>query len=274
LCVHELRTEHPVLNLRVLGNPTFALGTGLITFLIFAHSGALVLMPLFTQQLMGYTPYLAGLALAPGSIASIAAMPLVGKLTNRIDSRFIIGAGCALLALSMHELGGMTLDASFAQVVWPRLVQGVGYSFVFISLSYVALSAVPKEQTSDAAALYNFARHVGSGCGVATLATFLERAAQRAQVTLTSHVTPFDPRAAELKRALTGLFLRHGADRVTADQRAWAALYGVAKREALLQAFLDSFVRLSLLFLLVIPMLMFLRAPRPAGEPPEPEKAK
>src|SRR6185503_20443709 len=91
--VRELRTEHPVVDLRVLKVPTYAVGVFLMTVLGFVLYGSLVLLPLMLQTLLGYSSLEAGKAMAPRGIGSLIMMPVVGLLTSKIDPRKLLGAG-------------------------------------------------------------------------------------------------------------------------------------------------------------------------------------
>src|SRR6266404_2399300 len=98
LVVRELRAEEPVVDLRVLRHPTFAVATAAMFVISIAFYGIMVLSPLFTQILMGYTAMLAGLVLAPGGASTLLTMPIAGALMNRLDPRWMIVTGCALNA--------------------------------------------------------------------------------------------------------------------------------------------------------------------------------
>src|SRR6185436_9530828 len=139
LVVRELRADEPVVDLRVLRHPTFAVATAAMFVISIAFYGIMVLSPLFTQILMGYTAMLAGLVLAPGGLSTLLTMPIAGVLMNRIDPRWIIATGCALNAYAMYLMATLTLEASYWHIMWPRFVQGLGIGFTFVPLSTLAL---------------------------------------------------------------------------------------------------------------------------------------
>jgi DHA2 family multidrug resistance protein len=267
LVVHELRTREPVVDLRVLRHGTFAVATVAMLVMSVAFYGVIVLSPLFTQILMGYTAFLAGLVLAPGGVATLLTMPVAGALTNRVDARWLIGAGCALCAYAMHLMATLTLEASFWQIMWPRFVQGLGIGLTFVPLSTVALGAVPLTDLGHASGLFNFIRTLGGGVGIAAMATFLERGAQAHQARLVGHVSLYVPEVWHRHQTLVSTFAARGADPATAEQQAWGFLYDEVRRQALFLSFLDDFWRLAVIFAAVIPLLVFLgRQPGvPAG---------
>jgi DHA2 family multidrug resistance protein len=267
LVVRELHAEEPVVDLRVLRHPTFAVATAAMFVISIAFYGIMVLSPLYTQIMMGYTAMLAGLVLAPGGLSTLVTMPIAGALLNRVDPRWIIVAGCALNAYAMYLMATLTLEASYWHVMLPRLVQGLGIGLTFVPLSTVALAAIPMREMGHASGLFNFIRTVAGSIGIAAMATMLERGAQVHQARLAPHVSLYDPGVWDRVHALAALFASRGADAATAERQAWAHLYGVVQREALSLSFIDNFWRLAWIFAAVIPFVLLLgRRPR-LGEP-------
>jgi DHA2 family multidrug resistance protein len=263
LVLRELRAAEPVVDLRVLRHPTFAMATVAMFVISIAFYGIMVLSPLFTQILMGYTAMLAGLVLAPGGVATLVTMPIAGALMNRLDPRWIIVTGCVLNAYAMYLMATLTLEASYWQVMLPRFIQGLGIGFTFVPLSTVALSAVPMRELGHASGLFNFIRTAGGSIGIAAVATLLERGAQAHQARLASHVSLYDPDVWDRFHTLAATFAGRGADEATAERQAWAHLYEVVQREALAVSFLDNFWRLVWVFAAVIPFVLLLgRRPR------------
>ena len=268
LVVRELRADEPVIDLRVLRHPTFAVATAGMFVISIAFYGIMVLSPLFTQILMGYTAMLAGLVLAPGGLSTLVTMPIAGLLLNRIDPRWIIVTGCALNAYAMYLMATLTLGASYWDIMLPRVIQGLGIGLTFVPLSTVALGAVPMREMGHASGLFNFTRTIAGSIGIAAMATLLERGTQAHQVRLAAHVSLYDPDVWDRVQTLTATFAARGADAVTAEQQAWAHLYGMVHREALSLSFIDNFWRLAWIFAAVIPFVLLLgRRPGKAETP-------
>jgi DHA2 family multidrug resistance protein len=238
-----------------------------------AFYGIMVLSPLFTQILMGYTAMLAGLVLAPGGVSTLVTMPIAGALMNRLDPRWMIVTGCALNAYAMYLMATLSLEASYWHIMLPRLIQGLGIGFTFVPLSTVALSAVPMRELGHASGLFNFMRTIGGSIGIAAVVTFLQRGAQTHQARLASHVSLYDPGVWDRYQMLVATFTARGADLATAEQQAWAHLYGMVQRQALLLSFIDNFWWLVWIFAAVIPFVLFLgRWPRLAEPPADVER--
>jgi DHA2 family multidrug resistance protein len=273
LVVHELRTDEPVVDLRVLRHPTFAVATAAMFVISIAFYGIMVLSPLFTQILMGYTAMLAGLVLAPGGAATLVTMPIAGALMNRTDPRWMIATGCALNAYAMYLMATLTLEASYWNIMLPRFIQGLGIGLTFVPLSTVALIAVPMRELGHASGLFNFIRTIGGSIGIAAVATMLQRGSQTHQARLAAHMSPYDPDVWDRYQMLTATFAARGADPATAEQQAWAYLYAIVQRQALALSFIDNFWRLVWIFAAVIPFVLFLgRRPRLGDTPGDIER--
>jgi DHA2 family multidrug resistance protein len=265
--IHELRQPQPIVRLGVFANPVFTAGCVLMFWMAFGQHGSLLLSPLFTKHVMDYTAFLAGLALAPGGLAHLLTMPVTGVFLNRIEPRWFMATGCMLAAASMYQMAGLTTEASFAQVTWPRFIQGIGFGLIFVSLTTVTLSSVPQQETASAAGLFNLLRNLGGSIGIALVRTSLERDSQTFQSQLVTHINPYEPSVQERLQQLAARFIAQGADAFTAHQQALTALYKTVQRQASLQAFLNNYYLLTLLFLVLIPFFFLLRRGRlPAGE--------
>src|SRR5438445_6063583 len=273
LVVRELRAEEPVVDLRVLRHPTFAVATAAMFVISIAFYGIMVLSPLFTQILMGYTAMLAGLVLAPGGASTLLTMPIAGVLMNRIDPRWIIVTGCALNAYAMYLMATLSLEASYWHILLPRFIRGPGIGLASVPMSTVALSAVPMREMGHASGLFNFIRTAGGSIGIATMATLLQRGAQVHQAQLVTHVSLYDPDVWNHYQTLADTFAARGADTVSAEAQAWSSLYEMVQREALSLSFIDNFWRLAWIFAAVIPFVLLLgRRPRMAEAPADVER--
>jgi DHA2 family multidrug resistance protein len=273
LIVRELRVAEPVVDLRVLRHPTFAVATAAMFVISIAFYGIMVLSPLFTQILMGYTAMLAGLVLAPGGLSTLITMPIAAALLNRVDPRWIIVTGCGVNAYAMYLMATLTLEATYWDVMLPRFIQGLGIGLTFVPLSTVALSAVPMREMGHASGLFNFIRTAGGSIGIATMATLLERGAQVHQAQLVPHVSLYDPDVWNHHQALAATFAERGADAVSAEAQALETLYEMVQREALSLSFIDNFWRLAFIFGAVVPFVLFLRRrPRVAEAPADVER--
>jgi DHA2 family multidrug resistance protein len=265
LIIHELMTDHPVIDLRVFKARSYAVGVFLMTVLGFVLYGSMVLLPIMLQTLLGYSPLAAGIAMAPRGLGAFFMMPLTGLMTGRFDARKLLAAGLAIGGGTLLWLAGLNLQAGYWDVFWPQLIQGVGMSLLFVPLTTVSMDPIPRERMGNATSLFNLMRNIGGSVGIAVTGTMLARHSQATTSTLGSHVTMYDTASQTMFVQLRGGFMAAGADAVTATERAYGALFGMVQRQAAMVSFVGLFQLLGIMFLALLPLVLIMRKPKGGG---------
>jgi MFS transporter, DHA2 family, multidrug resistance protein len=265
LIIHELMTDHPVIDLRVFKARSYAVGVFLMTVLGFVLYGSMVLLPIMLQTLLGYSPLAAGIAMAPRGVGAFFMMPLTGLMTGRFDARKLLAAGLAIGGGTLLWLAGLNLQAGYWDVFWPQLIQGVGMSLLFVPLTTVSMDPIPRERMGNATSLFNLMRNIGGSVGIAVTGTMLARHSQATTSTLGSHVTMYDTASQTMFVQLRGGFMAAGADAVTATERAYGALFGMVQRQAAMVSFVGLFQLLGIMFLALLPLVLIMRRPKGGG---------
>ncbi len=253
--------EHPVVDLRAFRNISFTTGNVVMFVAFFNLLGSIVLLPLYAQLLLGYTATLAGLVLSPGGVATLVAMPLVGRFIGRHDPKYPLFLGVAVCALSTWTMSNFSLTADFNALLWPRIYLGIGMGLLFIPLTTLTLSSIPKPQMGNATSIYNLLRNLGGSIGVAFSATMFARRAQVHQSRMVEHLTTLDEglRAAVAKGQ--ALLPSRGVPEAMAGNTALGRIYGELVRQATMMGFNDAFYILSVMMACVLPLLFLLRRP-------------
>ncbi|HVZ24276.1 MAG TPA: DHA2 family efflux MFS transporter permease subunit [Vicinamibacterales bacterium] len=262
---HELTTEHPVVDLYVFKERSYAVGVFLMTVVGFVLYGSLVLLPIMLQTLLGYPALEAGIAMAPRGIGSFFMMPLTGIMTGRFDSRKLLTWGLIVGGVTLIWLSWLNLQAGYWDIFWPQLIQGVGMSLLFVPLTTVTMDPIPRERMGNATSLFNLMRNIGGSIGIATTGTMLARSQQRVTATLGTNVTVYDPQTRSMFEQMRAAFMAAGADITTATERTYAALFGMVSRQSAMVAFVNLFQLLGIIFLLMIPLIFLMRRPGHGG---------
>jgi DHA2 family multidrug resistance protein len=184
-----LRERHPLVQLRVFRNPSFAIGNVIGVISGFGLFGTALILPLFFQTILGFTAFDTGMALLPGAAATAVSMFVIGRFLNLIDPRFSIAAGLLVFGISCWQLGTLNTHAGYWDVYWPRLIQGFGLGMLFVPLSTVTLSEVPVAELAGATGVYTLVRQIGGSFGIAILTTLLTHQSAVAWSVLASGVT-------------------------------------------------------------------------------------
>jgi MFS transporter, DHA2 family, multidrug resistance protein len=264
--IWELRAKEPIVNLRVLANRNFAVGTALIAAMGIVLYGTTALLPLFLQTLLGYPALQSGMAVSPRGIGAVVSMFIVSRLIGKFDGRYLIVFGFGLVGFSTYLLSDINLQISVGSIAWPQIMSGFAMGFVFVPLTVLATGTLRNEQIGNATGIFNLMRNVGGSFGIAAVTTMLARGAQIHQATMVSHLTPFDPTFQERLSDMTARIAAQG-DLVTASQQAYGAIYQVLVRQATLLAYIDNFRFLAFLCVICMPAALLFKKVR-AGKAP------
>ncbi len=275
--VQELRAPAPAVNLRLFRDPTFTSAT-VIGGIMFANLMAnMFLLPVFMQEMLGFTALKSGLALMPRALVMMVATPIVGRIYNHVSPRLLVALGLICVALGSLDMGRFTLQTSDTGIITTLLLQGVGFSLLFVPLTTVALSRVARTQITDASGLNSLVRQFGGSAGLAIYGTLLEQYTTRARAALAVHVDPYRPEVAQRLELMTRGMIASGMDAATAHTAALKALAGTVARQGAMIAFEKTFMLTGFMMLTLLALVFFLRskdheapAPPGAGPPPRP----
>jgi DHA2 family multidrug resistance protein len=256
--IHELRAEHPLVDLRVLRNRNLAVGTFLIGLIGIVIYGTVALLPLFLQDLLGYTAYESGLAVSPRGIGALVSLLIAGQLIGKIDSRVLIASGLAIRALSLFMLGNLNMQIGMWNIVIPNVINGFANGFLFVPLTTLTMSTLSNQEMGRGTGLYNLTRNMGASFGVSMVTTMLVRGAQRHQDLLATHLTSYDPSFRDFLAQLSQYLTLH-TGLATPLERAHALLYRMLGQQAMLLSYVDDFRLLAIVTLCCLPFLLLFR---------------
>ena len=256
--IWELRSREPIVDLRVLANRNFAVGTSLMIVMGIVLYGTIAMLPLFLQTLMGYPAVASGMAVSPRGFGAITSMLIVGRLINRIRGRYLVMFGFSVLAYSIYLFSTINLEISISSIIWPNIISGFAMGFIFVPLTTMALGTLSNEQMGNASGVFNLMRNTGGSVGIAIVTTMLARGAQAHQAMMVAHLTPYDPAFQQR----VGEMAARGAT----TQQAYAGIYGTLVRQATVLSYIDIFRVLAFLCLLCVPAtILFERVKKKAG---------
>jgi DHA2 family multidrug resistance protein len=258
----ELRDRRPAVNLRLLKDPSLASATALGGVLGMGLYGSLFLLPVFLQRVLGYPAMTSGETMIPRSLAMAVVMPIGGRLYNRLGPKIFVFTGLLVSAFSFWQLSHLTLEVGFWDIFWPQLWQGVGFGLIFVALTTAALASVPRHEMTAATGIYNVIRQVFGSVGIAVSATLLESSTNRYRAMLSEHVTGSSIPAQRFLRGAAGAFTARGADDAGAQQRALKLLDLSVLRQAAVLAYNHVFALTAVLFIIGIPLVLFLKSPK------------
>jgi DHA2 family multidrug resistance protein len=256
----SLTARNPLVDIRIFKLPEFAGGMLLIFMGGLGMYGTFVCLPLFVQNLLGFTPTWAGVILAPSGMASMVAMALAGWLVGRVHVRILVGAGFACLSLGTFLLTRLDLGSDVASMAWAMCVFGFGMGLVIVPIASESIRRVPPALLGTASGLFNLMRNEGGSVGIALCTTILAQRSQFHYQRLGESLTPFSAVLQHRAAALSaGLSHWAGLDPASLTGLTAGLLGAELVRQSYLLSFIDIFAFLALAMALSLPFVMLMR---------------
>jgi MFS transporter, DHA2 family, multidrug resistance protein len=262
----ELTVKKPLVNLRLLLNRNFAVGTATNVLLGVALFGTIYVLPQYLGQVQGYNAEQIGLVLAWTGLPQLILIPLVPGLMKRIDIRYLGSLGILIFAASCFMNVTMSIDYSGDQFWLPNIVRAIGQALVITPLTAVAMLSITPKDAGDASGLLNMLRNLGGAVGTAALATIITKREQFHSNIIGQSVTVYRDEVRQRIESMTAYFMAHGApDTATAHHQAIVALGKLVKRESLVMAFSDTFAVLGVVLVIAAVLVLFARRGQPGA---------
>jgi DHA2 family multidrug resistance protein len=261
----ELTIDEPIIDFRVLKSRQLTAGVAFATLLGFALYGSVFILPVFLQQLHGFTAWQTGKVILPGALASAFTMAVVGRNARRLDARYTVVAGALLFFLSMYKLSLMTYDSGTDELWWPLVFRGVGLGLIFVPLTNAAMADLDVSQLHQGTGLFNLTRQLGGSLGIALMATMLARFIKTNKAVLTEHVVSTDPMVLARMDAMTRNLAARGADLATAKMQAMKVIDMQISGQASVLAFSRIYILSGLALVGALPLLLLFKTGRARG---------
>jgi DHA2 family multidrug resistance protein len=238
----ELTIEKPLIRLRLLTRRNFGFGTIAMTMLGFALFGSVYILPAYLGQAQGYNAEQIGAVLAWTGLPQLILIPLVPKLMQRIDTRYIAFTGLMIFAYSCFMNTAMSPDYAGDQLWIPNIVRAIGQAMVLTPLTSVMTGGIAPQDAAAASGISNMFRNLGGAIGTAVLATIITKREQFHSNIIGQSVTLGREEVRNRIAQMTDYFMGHGVpDPAAAHQQAIIALGKAVKHQALVMGFSDTF---------------------------------
>jgi DHA2 family multidrug resistance protein len=261
---------HPkgLVDLHVLRDRNFRTGCFMIAMLGMAIYITIAILPLYYQEVLGYTAFAAGLVVGPRGIGSFLGSPVVGFLGSRIDQRILLSGGFLVFGICALVFGTVNLEIGPITLLIPIMLTGFALSFVFVPLATMATSTIPREEMGNATGLFNMLRNIGGSIGISMATTALIRRAALHQNEIGARLSPTNP-VLQQKSAALGRYLAHQIGAAQARPGSFGMLYGLMEQQSALMAYVDVFRWTALLaFFCAAATWLFQKPARHAAPPP------
>jgi DHA2 family multidrug resistance protein len=265
-CYQSWTAKHPLVELKVFKDRNFLVGSILIFMFGVGIYSTVTVLPLFYQELLGYTAFTAGLVVAPRGVGAICGMPIIGYLSNKVDPRWLLTFGFFTFGLTTLYFGNVTLGISPTTLLLPILITGFGLSFVFVPISTAAYGTLRNEQIGNASGVFNLMRNVGGSIGISVAQTLLTRRTSVHQNEILNSVPQtgqqFQNAIGQAQHALSNT-----VGPANTLHPAQAVLYQQLSRQAAVWSFVDVFRWLSLLCFVCVCIVWTFKKVKPGKAP-------
>jgi EmrB/QacA subfamily drug resistance transporter len=176
--VIERRSKAPMLDLTLFRKPTFA-GASIVAFVLSASMFAMFLyIVLYIQNILGYTPFEAGLRFLPLSVVSFFVAPVAGKLSARLPARVLLGGGLFVVGIGLLLMNGISDNSGWTTLLPGFIVAGAGIGIVNPNLAQAAIAVVEPRKSGMASGINSTFRQVGIATGIAALGAVFQSRVQ------------------------------------------------------------------------------------------------
>ena len=256
--VWELEYKYPVIDIRVFKDRNFLFGTIISSFINVMLYSTLLLVPMFVQSLLGYSPSKSGLAMFPRAVISLIGLLVVGELSKHIKPKILAVTGLLIMGGSILMLTQLNTTASIESVILPNILLCIGVPTAFVPITAMSFQTLHPTKNADAAALHALFKNIITAIATSMSATFIARVSQVHQTYLVGNLAHHNPMFMVKLTALQHKFLIHYSE-FTAARKASGTLYRELLQQARLASFYDAFALLALMCVIIIPVLFLLK---------------
>jgi DHA2 family multidrug resistance protein len=260
-----LVAKNPIVNLDVFKDRNFTGGCLMIGAMGAILYASAVIVPVFAQQILGYTATWSGLILSPGGVVVILLIPIVGRLMKVMQTRVVIAIGFFIMGCALVYSSKLVPNIDFTTLVLMRSFLTAGLAFLFVPISTVVYLTLPRNLRGDGAALYSMFRNVFGSIGISASTALVQQRSQVEQSYLSQWLSPFhqpyNALVAKYERALAAL----GHNSGSLHEIAVGRVYRDFMTQVAVLAYSDVFFLLAIVAFAVVPFCFLLSGKTASG---------
>jgi DHA2 family multidrug resistance protein len=258
-----LTAREPIVDIRAFTDRNFALGCTFSFCVGIGLYGLTYIYPRYLAEVRGYSALMIGETMFVSGVAMFLTAPLVGRLMQKVDMRFLIAAGLVSFSAGTWLMTGITRDYDFYELLLPQILRGVGMMLAMVPVNNIALGTLAPERVKNASGLFNLTRNLGGAVGLALINTVLDHRTDLHISRLHDRVTWGNAMAVETLNNFTQKFQGMG----DASLMALKQLQQIVHRQAVVMGFGDAFYLLTFFYLGLSLMVVFLNKPAALSGP-------
>jgi DHA2 family multidrug resistance protein len=268
IAISQFTAKKPMLRLSLMRNARFA-SVNIIVFVVGAGLyGISYLLPQFLSQIAGYNAEQSGMVMLLSGLPAMLTMPFLPRLLGKVDSRALVIVGLLAFAWSCMLDTTLTAQSVGADFTWSQLIRGVGQILAMMPLNQAAMAAVSREESGDAAGMYNMARNLGGSVGLAIIGTLIDRRETFHNAVLREAITNNSLTGQEHIAANAAGFFAQNGDMAYSKMQALGQLAVQIQTQATVITYSETFWLLGIALLACIPLAFLLKKPQRGANVP------
>ncbi|HCZ5888492.1 TPA: DHA2 family efflux MFS transporter permease subunit [Staphylococcus aureus] len=254
--IRELRMKAPMLNLEVLKFPTFTLTTVINMVVMMSLYGGMILLPIYLQNLRGFSALDSGLLLLPGSLIMGLLGPFAGKLLDTIGLKPLAIFGIAVMTYATRELTKLNMDTPYMTIMGIYVLRSFGMAFIMMPMVTAAINALPGRLASHGNAFLNTMRQLAGSIGTAILVTVMT-------TQTTQHLSAFGEELDKTNPVVQD-HMRELASQYGGQEGAMKVLLQFVNKLATVEGINDAFIVATIFSIIALILCLFLQSNKKA----------
>ena len=254
--LRELRMKAPMLSLEVLKYPTYTLTTVINMIVMMSLYGGMILLPLYLQNLRGFSALDSGLLLLPGALVMGALGPVAGKLLDTIGIKPLAIFGIGIMTYATWELSKLNMDTTYLHIMWIYIVRSFGMAFIMMPIMTAGMNALPPRLISHGNAFVNTMRQLAGSIGTAILVTVMT-------TQQTNHLSAFSEELDKTNPVIQD-HMRELAQQYGGESAAMKVLLEHVNKLASVEGVNDAFIVATIISAIALILSLFLQGKKKA----------
>ena len=262
IAISQFTAKKPVMRLSLLSNPRYASVIFIVLVVGAALYGVIYLIPQFLGLISGYNAEQSGWVMLVSGVPAFMMMPILPRLLGKMDFRILVITGLLCFVASCMLDIHLTSQSVGHDFFWSQLIRGVGQILAMMPLNQASMAAVSREESGDAAGIYNMARNLGGSIGLAIIGTVIDRRNTFHVATIRESLTANSVLGQDRIAANTASWFAQTGDMAYSRMRALGQLAGQIQQQAMVITYSEVFYVLGIALLCCVPLALLLKTPR------------
>ncbi|WP_027818530.1 MDR family MFS transporter [Paraburkholderia bannensis] len=266
--ISQFVAKKPILRLSLMRNPRYASVIVIVSAVGAGLYGISYLLPQFLSIVAGYNAEQSGAIMLLSGLPAFLVMPILPRLLGKVDFRVLVVSGLLLFTLSCMLDISLTAQSVGHDFVWSQLIRGVAQMLAMMPLNQASMAAVAREDSGDAAGLYNMARNLGGSIGLAIIGTLIDRRETYHTAVLRESLSANSLIGQERLASGAANWFAQTGDMAYSQMRSLGQIATQIQQQSTVITYSETFWVLGIALAACVPLALLLKKPQPGVKAP------